>query len=239
MNTDHAVVLNFHSVEQAIAPADDIVSSARAGSPAAFAELHAIYSRRLYRTIVAITKSHEDAEDALQDTFLRAYLTIHAFEGRSSVYSWLTRIAINSALMILRKRRARPEILFDPEPDALAETFTFEVKDPAPDPEQTCDLRQRRVKILRAIHNLRPHLREPIRMRVAKDASMDEIGQALNISKAAVKARLHRARVRLSAIGDLKRFAARRHDSLLAIGKREAASTAFDRFRISRTSESE
>lgn len=80
-------------------------------SSACFAELYATYSRRLYNTIFAITKNHEDAEDALQETFLRAYTGIHAFEGRSAIYSWLTRIAINSALIVLRKRRVRPELL--------------------------------------------------------------------------------------------------------------------------------
>ncbi len=229
MSAGYAAVLHVPGVERAIAPENEVVSAARAGSQGAFAELHAIYSRRLYRTIIAITKSPEDAEDALQDTFLRAYLTIHAFEGRSSVYSWLTRIAINSALMILRRRRARPEILVDPEPDALAESFSFEVKDPAPDPEQTCDLHQHQDRILRAIQNLRPHLRETIRMRVVKDASMDEIGRALNISTAAVKARLHRARVRLSAICKAKRFAVQRCDSLAAMAKSKTAPAAFDR----------
>jgi RNA polymerase sigma-70 factor, ECF subfamily len=227
MKAGHAAVLNVHGVKRALTPENEIVSAAQAGSPAAFAQLHATYSRRLYRTIVSITKSPEDAEDALQDTFLRVYLTIHAFEGRSSVYSWLTRIAINSALMILRRRRARPEVLLDPEPNAMAETFAFEIKDPGPDPEQACDLRQHQDKILRAIHNLRPHLREPIRMRMAKDASMDEIGRALNISTAAVKARLHRARVRLSAVCNAKRFAVQRCEPVMAMATSTAAANAF------------
>jgi RNA polymerase sigma-70 factor, ECF subfamily len=187
------------SAEPVIARDNEIVLAAQAGSPGAFTDLHAIYSKRLYKTIFAITKNPEDAEDALQETFLRIYLAIHTFEGRSTVYSWLTRIAINSALMILRKRRARPEILFDPQPDPLSQTLMFEVKDSAPNPEQICELRQRRVKILSAIRDLGPGLREPIRMRTAKEASVAEIGRALNISKAAVKARLYRARVRISA----------------------------------------
>ena len=100
---------------------DNVVSAAQKGRPTTFAELYAIYSRRLYRTIIAITRNPADAEDALQVTFLRAYLALDTFEGRSSVYSWLLRIAINSALMILRKRRARPEALLDPQPDAQVE----------------------------------------------------------------------------------------------------------------------
>jgi RNA polymerase sigma-70 factor, ECF subfamily len=177
----------------------EIVAAARAGSPEAFAELYLIYSTRLYRTIFGITKSPEDAEDALQDTFLSASLAIRAFEGRGSVYSWLTRIAINSALLILRRRRARAELLFDPQPDICAETPRIEIRDPAPDPEQICDLRQRRMRLKRAIRNLNAPLREPIRMWVANESSMKEISRSLNISEAAVKTRLHRARVQLSA----------------------------------------
>src|ERR1700756_2403612 len=124
---------------------DPLVTAVQAGVPEAFAQLHAIYSPRLYRTIIAITGNPEDAQDALQETFLRAHLRVHAFEGRSSIYSWLTRIAINSALMILRKRRIRPEVLFDPQPDGRCETTFFEPVDPAPNPEKAYDLRQRQI----------------------------------------------------------------------------------------------
>src|ERR1700733_14080657 len=109
---------------------DPLVTAVQAGGPEAFAQLYATYSPRLYRTIIAITKNPEDAQDALQETFLRAHLRGHAFEGRSSIYTWLSRIAINSALMILRKRRTRPEVLFDPQPDNRYETIFFEPKSP-------------------------------------------------------------------------------------------------------------
>jgi RNA polymerase sigma-70 factor, ECF subfamily len=198
--SSHATLLNANPMDRMTARDREIVSAAQAGSPRAFAELHALYSRRLYKTIIDITKCPEDAEDALQETFLRAYLAIHNFEGRSTVYSWLTRIAINSALMILRKRRVRAEMLFDPQPNAQGETFYFEIKDSAPNPEQVCDLRQRQVRLLRAVRNLGPRLREPLRMRLMKEASIKEIGRALNISPAATRTRLHRARQRLTAV---------------------------------------
>jgi RNA polymerase sigma factor (sigma-70 family) len=86
-----------------------LVYAAQSGCRAAFDELVSLHSRRVRRTILAITKDSEDAEDAMQESFLRAFLAISRFEGRASFYSWLTRIAINSALMILRRRRARPE----------------------------------------------------------------------------------------------------------------------------------
>jgi RNA polymerase sigma factor (sigma-70 family) len=96
---------------------DPLVTAAQARAPEAFSQLYAIYSFRLYRTITAITKNPEDTQDALEETFLRAHLRVHAFEGRSGIYSWLSRIAMNAAFMVLRKSRARPEVLFDPQPD--------------------------------------------------------------------------------------------------------------------------
>jgi RNA polymerase sigma-70 factor (ECF subfamily) len=187
---------------------DPLVTAVQSGAPEAFAQLHAIYSPRLYRTIIAITKNPEDAQDALQETFLRAHLRVHAFEGRSSIYSWLTRIAINSALMILRKRRTRPEVLCDPQPDDRFETISFEPKDPAPNPEEAYDLRQCQIRTLRAIRRLDPKLMVPLRMQAKHGWSVREISQALDISEAAVKSRLYRARRRLSTThGDRKPFA--------------------------------
>jgi len=196
----HAAFLNLHSTQRAARSDQEIVSAAKARLHRDFAELHALYSRRLYKTIIAITRNPEDAEDALQETFMRAYLAIDTFEGRSSFYSWLTRIALNSALLILRKRRRRAEILFDPQPGSQEETFHLEVKDSAPDPEQAYGLRQRHVRLLSVIRSLGPGLREPLQMRLAKGASLKEIGRALNISEGAVKARLHRARAQVSAL---------------------------------------
>jgi RNA polymerase sigma-70 factor, ECF subfamily len=170
----------------------------RADWPVTFEKLHAIYSRRLYRTIVAITKNSEDAEDALQDTFLRAHLARETFEGRSSIYSWLTRIAINSALMVLRKRRVRPEVLFDIQPNDGSDATSIEVRDTAPNPEELCVLHQQQLKTLQALHRFRPHLREPIRMQVTRGWSIREISRELKISEAAVKSRIHRARQHLS-----------------------------------------
>src|ERR1700733_9112731 len=198
-SAEQATSLSVQTAERAIAPRGEIASASPAVSPVTFEELHAIYSKRLFRTIVRITKSPEDAEDALQDTLLRAHLALGTFGGRSSIYSWLTRIAVNSALMLLRKRRARPEVLFDPQPDDRSETISFEVKDSAPTPEESYDVHERQLKALRAICLLHPTLRAPIRMQVMHGWSVSEISRALNISKAAAKSRLYRARKRLSA----------------------------------------
>ncbi len=201
---NHAIPLGAQSLDEEFVRDDELISAARVGSPDAFEELYAMYSRRLYKTIIAITKSPEDAEDALQDAFLRAYLGIGTFEGRSSIYSWLTRIGINSALMILRRRRNRPEVLFEAPTDGRGDGSWFEFKDTAPSPEEICDLRQQRTRILRAIDRLDPTLRTPMQIRVTQGWSIKQIGRAMNISEVAVKTRLHRARRRLLTVRDVK-----------------------------------
>jgi RNA polymerase sigma-70 factor (ECF subfamily) len=196
-----------HTADRVMAVGDDGVLAAQIDSPVAFQNLYALYSGRLYKTIAGITKNPQDSEDALQDTFLRAYLAIHTFQGKSGIYSWLTRIAINSALMILRRQRVRPEVLFDPQPDSQLESHSIQVIDNALNPEEACDLNQRHFRTLSAIRRLDPRLRAPIRMQLMHGSSMREISHALNISVAAVKARLYRARKRLSGVHGLDRSA--------------------------------
>ena len=182
-----------------------LVSEAQAGSSDSFAQLQSLYHRKLYNTIIAITKNREDAEDALQDTFLRAYLGLRRFEGRSSFYAWLTRIAINSALMILRRRHARAEVFVDSHGDDWDGNPPFEVKDAALNPEQMWAQQQRWSDVMHAINKLEPKLQAPIKVLLARECSMNEIAQALDITVAAVKARLHRARRRLTSTRLMRR----------------------------------
>jgi RNA polymerase sigma-70 factor (ECF subfamily) len=191
--------------------AELLVLAVQAGSHTAFEELQALYSRRLYRTILSITKNREDAEDALQETLLRAYLGVANFEGRSSVYSWLTRIAINSALMVLRKRRARPDLNFEPFNKDQDVTPAHEIRDYGPDPEQAFLQRQRQSRLLSAIQHLDPKLRLPIEIQLSSDCTMKELAGMLDISLAATKARLYRARRRIGASHEFKRMNGRVH----------------------------
>jgi RNA polymerase sigma-70 factor (ECF subfamily) len=117
----------------------------------------------------------------LQDTFLQAYLSLHQFEGRSTIYSWLTRIGINSALTILRKRRNRREVLFDPTEKPTEDSPHFDLKDAAASPEEMSDRRQRRSRLLHAIRNLQPSLRTPVLMQILQGWSIKQIGQALGM----------------------------------------------------------
>lgn len=180
-----------------VARESQIIATAKPGSIAAFEDLLQQYSGRLFRTILRITKNREDAEDALQDTFLRACAALHRFEGRSSIYSWLTRIAMNSALMVLRRRRTHPEVLFSLLEEGDSH-FPFEAQDAAYNPEQLCDLHQRSRRLLRAIRKLEPRLRAPLEIQLVGELPVRDIASALNISVPAAKSRLYRARTRLA-----------------------------------------
>jgi RNA polymerase sigma-70 factor (ECF subfamily) len=175
-----------------------LVAAARSGSSAAFAELREIYAKRVYRKLLTMTRNREDAEDALQDAFLRAYLALHTFEERSSFYTWITTIAINSALMILRKRRRRSEVSFDSPNETEDAIYVYEFKDKAPSPEHLCVDRQRFAYLLESIWQLPPRLRQVIELQTMDNYSLREIAEALKISQAAVKSRLSRARARLA-----------------------------------------
>ena len=203
--SDEEVAMEIASHHNESVQTKNLVAAARSGSSTAFAELREIYARRVYQKLLNITKNREDAEDALQDTFLRAYLALHTFEERSSFYTWITRIAINSALMILRRRRLRPEVSFDSPSETEEAISGFEFKDTGPSPEHICVHRQSHACMLRSIWSLQPRLRQVIEMQMTYDCSIREIAQALEISESAVKSRLSRARARLASSHAVRR----------------------------------
>ena len=141
----------------------ELVVAARAGSSAAFEELQKLYSNRLYKRILSMTRNHEDAEDALQDTFMRAYLALNSFQGRSHLSTWLTRIAINSALMVIRRRRhTYAEVSLTPPSESAAGFQEFDILDSALTPEEICDLKQRFDRMRSAVDRLDPKSRTAI-----------------------------------------------------------------------------
>ena len=175
-----------------------LVMAMRAGSPTAFAELQRLYAPRLYRKILSITKNHEDAEDVLQETLMRAYLAVDTFEGRSKLLSWLTRIAINTSLMTLRKPHIRREASLDSLSYSEDEVPQFQVKDPNPNPEECCLQGEARLRLARALAALKPSLRTVVEIQMNGDCSMKEMAKSLRLSIPTVKARLHRVRRRLA-----------------------------------------
>jgi RNA polymerase sigma factor (sigma-70 family) len=187
-----------------------LVEAAKDGHHGAFGELYARHSKRVYRATLRITKNHEDAEDAAQESFLSAMVHLASFDGRSSFSTWLTRIAINSALMKLRKNRACPEISRDEPADAREDFAPFDPADPYPDPEQQFAQRQREEAVTGAVRNLRPALRQVIEMRRLQEFSMKETARTLRISIPAAKSRLFHARVALRRMPALRSMAGRR-----------------------------
>jgi len=193
-----AIEADFDLKQQFVVRDHHLMLSAQAGSTSAFEDLQSLYARRLYSTIVRITKNREDAEDALQETFLHAYSALHTFQGRSGVSSWLTRIAINSALMVLRKRRNRAEVFFDLSDGESDGVSTWEPKDTTPNPEQQYAQRQRHARLVSALQTLEPNLRLPLQLQMISDCSLEEIAETLGTSVASIKSRLFRARRRLA-----------------------------------------
>ncbi len=210
----------INSSEEAARRDMELVVAARAGSSGAFEQLQSLYSRRLYNRIFSMTRNREDAEDALQDTFLHAFVALNSFEGRSQFASWLTRIAINSALMTLRKRRRRAEISFDLPAEAEEHSQTIDVCDTALNPEQIYEQRQKCDRALRAMHKLHPRLRAALSIWMKQESSMKEVAPTLDLSVAAFKARLHRARKRLNGAAGFTN--SERNTGLLSGTKRRA-----------------
>jgi RNA polymerase sigma-70 factor (ECF subfamily) len=176
-------------------PQDDasLVIAARSGEHSAFVELFHRHSAKVLRATYKVTKNRHDAEDAMQDAFLNAYAHIHSFDGRAQFSSWLIRIAINSSLIILRKKRRHPEASID----GIAEqdsSHNWDVPDSSADIETRYLTQERAVRLRHAIHRLRPSLRNVVEIQQLHDGSIRETAQIANLSVAATKSRLLRAR---------------------------------------------
>ena len=169
-----------------------LASKAKSGDTDAFVELSKRHATRVFQAAYRVTRNRQDAEDALQDALLNAFTHMKNFEGRSSFSTWLTRIAINSALMTLRKKRNCHEIPIDDGP--VGNFVIREPQSPMGDPESHY-VRGERHKLLRkAIHRLPPIYREVIHLQESKEHSLREIAQSLGITVPAVKSRLSRAK---------------------------------------------
>ena len=175
---------------------DLLVEAAQAGQEWAFVELCTRNSKRVFNAIYGVTKNREDAEDALQDSMMRAFLHLKQFDGRSSFATWFTRIGINSALMILRKKRIRLETSIDAT--AEGETWqTWQIADYSADPEKHYAGYERSLHLKKAIYRLPNALRSVVEQGQMEGHSMKQIAHNMGISIPATKCRLARARVAL------------------------------------------
>jgi RNA polymerase sigma factor (sigma-70 family) len=170
-----------------------LVAAAKLGDHPAFVELWTRYSNTAFKIVYRVTGNRDDAEDAIQDAWMRAYVHLKTFDGRAKFSTWLTRIAINSALMILRRNRAHSEISLDRSADS--ETWRqWELADKRANTEERYARKEVEGHLSRAIHRLRPALRTVIEIQQLHDGSVKEIAEVAGISVAAVKSRLLRAR---------------------------------------------
>jgi RNA polymerase sigma-70 factor (ECF subfamily) len=193
-----------------------LVAAVRSGDSSAFVALSDRYSKRVLLKIYRITNNWQDAEDVLQDSLIKAFTHIDTFECRASFSTWLTRIAINTALMLRRKKKGFVSSAIDSAIDDGASGDRWEFKDHGEDPEQHC-ARLQRINILRgAMPRLRPELRRTIELQLKGDLSIEELAQSLDISKAAAKSRLLRARILLTGFVQQK---ARRNHACSGIAK--------------------
>lgn len=174
-----------------------LIEGARAGDQEAFAELVNRYERKIYRLAKNITQNDEDAEDVLQEAFLKAYSHLDTFQGQSKFYTWLVRIAVNEALMKLRKRKADRTVSLDEPTDTGEDTVVREIAVWGDDPEQKYTQEELRSILDNAIQSLKPAFRTVFTLRDIEELSTEETAEALGISIPAVKSRLLRARLQL------------------------------------------
>jgi RNA polymerase sigma-70 factor (ECF subfamily) len=174
-----------------------LVAQAQSGGVEAFTELVNRYERNIYRLARHITQSPEDAEDVLQETFLKAYEHLGGFQGNSKFYTWLVRIAVNQSLMKLRKRKSDASVSLDDPYDTGEETLVREIAAWEPNPEQTYSQEEIREILEKAVDSLPPTFRAVFALRDIEELSTEETAAALNLSIPAVKSRLLRARLKL------------------------------------------
>jgi RNA polymerase sigma-70 factor, ECF subfamily len=175
-----------------------LIQRALAGDPDALSPLFARYRPRLFRAASSLLRNREDAEDALQDGLLSAYVHLNSFQGRSQFSTWLTRIVVNAALMALRRKRARPETSLDESQHGSLDDWPARVVDFRPNPEQVCAAMEAKQAIEKHVDQLSAGVRSAFRLRVVEGLSTKEAREVLGVSENVVKSRLLRARVRLA-----------------------------------------
>lgn len=171
-----------------------LVAAAKRGNREAFDALLGRHTDSLFWSALRVTKQREDAEDAVQDSMLRAFVHIRDFDERSKLATWLTRITINSALMILRKKRSVHEV---PEETLLEHKFDRALPflaESEPSPEQSYAHAQKNELLREGIQRLRPAIRKALEIRELQEHSIKETAKLMGISVPATKARVFHAK---------------------------------------------
>jgi len=174
-----------------------LVAQSREGDGRAFGELVRRYEGKIFRLAQHVTQNREDAEDVLQETFLKAYEHLDQFQGTARFYTWIVRIAVNQALMKLRRRRTDRSVSLDEAIDAGEDTIVREVAAWDENPEQKFSRAEFGQILDAAILGLEPAYRSVFVLRDIDELSTEETADALGLSIPAVKSRLLRARLQL------------------------------------------
>ena len=191
-----------------------LVSNAREGDARSFSTLVRRYENKIFRLAQHVTQNREDAEDVLQETFLKAYEHLDQFQGNSKFYTWLVRIAVNQALMKLRKRKTDKSVSLDDTIDTGEDTVVREIASWDESPEQRYSREEMNGILNSAIDSLAPPYRAVFVLRDVEELSTEETAEALDLSIPAVKSRLLRARLQLRE--KLTRYFKRKGDDAFA-----------------------
>jgi len=188
--------MNAKSAQFATSNDLDLVHASKNGDVSAFEQLVKRYDNRLLRISHTVTRNREDSEDAVQEALLKAFQNLTDFREDSQFSTWLIRITVNQSLMKLRKRTHK-EISLDEDFHADGDVLPLDVPDRSPNPEQLCWASELRDILVSTVQELRPILRTVFVLRDVEGLSIEQTAQALNLSQAAVKARLWRVRLHL------------------------------------------
>lgn len=175
----------------------ELVAAAKRGDEGAFETLFNHHQRRIYVLAFRYTRIREDAEDIVQQTFQKAFVHLQKFEGKSPLSTWLTRIAINQALMLLRSRRGQHEVPID-DSSCHEATPALELVDTSPDPEASYLQTEKTQSLSAAMRQLRPGMRKAIELRGLGELSNRDTAAHMGVSIGTVKARVFHARRKLA-----------------------------------------
>ncbi|HEX7962719.1 MAG TPA: sigma-70 family RNA polymerase sigma factor [Terriglobales bacterium] len=174
-----------------------LVQAAKQGDVGAFEQLVKRYDRNIFRIAQHITQNREDAEDVVQDAFLKAYENLDQFQGNSKFYTWLVRIAVNESLMKLRRRKTSKTVSMDEDVETEEGSMPREFADWSPNPEQQYGQSELGDILRKTIQGLPTSFRTVFVLRDVEGLSTEETAEMLNLSVPAVKSRLLRARLQL------------------------------------------
>lgn len=183
---------------------EKLVAGAKKGQGTAFGELHNRHAAKMFHVAHRITRNREDAEDAVQECFLKAFIHLKTFDGKSKFLTWLTRIAINAALMKLRKNRASLEVRIEGPVEAPGFHTEDALADSSLNPEERFAKSEREAILRTAVARLRPSIRKVIEVHQLQECSLSETSEVLGISVAAAKGRMFHARAALRRAKELQ-----------------------------------